>query len=155
MVYRFVEQQDIVLLTNLKGREFSSTFLDITPEGMITVKGTSKKGYAWNGCSPKWEIFDLALGTPDGAMDPKTFKPLTYYGSMFHDAIYQYKEVVPISRKEADLIFKAILKDCNFFWTKVYYSAVRAGGWMFGKWKKKESEKQVKIYMCSWLLKAV
>lgn len=113
-VYKFVHHSDVWLVTNFIDREYESEFLRIEPTGKITIKGSSHSGYAWDGCTPKVEVLDLIIGTPDGRLDYQTEKPITYYAFMVHDAIYQYKNEVPISRKEADLLFKAMLKDASF-----------------------------------------
>ena len=61
--------------------------LQIFENGIIRVK----EGYAWDGCSPKFNILDLfVLGTPDGIRDIETGKAKTYYASLVHDALYQF-----------------------------------------------------------------
>jgi len=54
--------------------------------GRITVM----RGYAWNGCSPKYCLFDILLGTPEGVVDSRTRRPKTFYASLVHDALYQF-----------------------------------------------------------------
>jgi len=60
--------------------------LIIETDGQITVT----RGYAWNGCSPKFCFLDLLLGTPEGVVHHHTGRPKTYYASMVHDALYQF-----------------------------------------------------------------
>lgn len=87
-----------------------------------------RKDYAWNGCSFKINIFDLfVFGTPEGILDYRTNKPKTYYASLVHDAIYQYK-IIP--RKDADRIFLEILESIRFRPSKIYYIMVRLFGWI-------------------------
>jgi len=130
-MYKFKNEEDYYkFVVRFRGRSFCSDYLEISIRGTIIIP----KGYAWDGCTPKFTFLDLVFGTPDGAIG-KHGKPKTYYASMVHDALYQYKSEVPISRKEADKLFYEMLKEEDFYWSKVYYFAVRAFGWMFGKWK--------------------
>ena len=91
------------------------TTVKIYKNGKGKVKGKNKSEYSWDGCSPKIKFSQLSyLGTPDDIIDPKTDKPYTYYASMIHDVIYQFKDIITISRKEADIIFKLLLKEYGF-----------------------------------------
>ena len=71
--------------------------------GYITIK----KGYSWNGCSY----------VPD-------FKG-TYYASLIHDALYQYR----INRNIADLVFYDLMKRDKSKVSWIYYKGV----YFFGK----------------------
>ena len=98
-------------------------WLEIKQDGTITVK----EGYAWDGCSPKFNILDLFwVGTPDGAIDEG--KPITYYASLVHDALGQFRkeEEMPFDRKQRDLIFAEMLE--GFIFQGLYYMAVRIFG---------------------------
>ena len=86
----------------LKGIYLATEYVFIS-DGYITIK----KGYAWNGCSY----------VPD-------FKS-TYYASLIHDALYQYK----VDRKIADLVFYDLMKRDNFKLKWIYYKGV----YFFGK----------------------
>ena len=86
----------------LKNVYYSSDWLHIS-NGYITID----KGYSWNGCSY----------VPD-------FKG-TYYASLVHDALYQYK----VDRKIADLVFYDLMKRDNFKLKWIYYKGV----YFFGK----------------------
>jgi len=132
-VYKFKTNKPVTFYTKIKGRTFKNEWIELCSDGSITIS----KGYAWNGCSPKYRVADLMIGTPDGAIDKRTFKPLTYYASMIHDAIYQFKSEIGISRKEADDIFHSELKYVYFFWAYLYYLVVRGFGWIYGEWLKK------------------
>jgi hypothetical protein len=87
-------------------------------KGMLVIR----KGYAWDGCSPKLSVLGLFwLGTPDGHIDCDTGKPFTYYASLVHDCLLQY-DIVP--RKEADRIFYDLMPD-RYPLRLLYYWAVR------------------------------
>ena len=128
--YKFITNKNVGFNTPILGRTFKNEWLEIKPSGVMIVS----KGYAWNGCSPKWQIFDLMLGTPDGAIDQQTFKPITYFESMLHDALYQFKDSIPVTRKEVDLIFHQGLKQRKFLWSNVYFFFVRCFGGFYGQW---------------------
>jgi len=136
-VYKFVHTIDTSIQTNIYGRIFETEWLKVEPNGIITVKGSNDRGYAWDGCSPKFNILQFTCGTPDGMLVYETCAPITYYASMFHDAIYQYKKEIDITRKETDNLFKENLKKADFMWWWLYYFAVWAFGWIRGKWKVK------------------
>ncbi|MCB0804935.1 MAG: DUF1353 domain-containing protein [Bacteroidales bacterium] len=147
-VWKFVHQQDFSYQTDLlRNRKCDYTWLSITEDGTITVKGSHKSGYAWDGCTPKWNLFHITWGNFDGMIKkfgPKDYKPYTYYASMVHDLLYQYKRCAPVTRKETDKIFLHMLRDAGFMWAGLFYFGVRAFGWVFSGWKykhKKEIEK--------------
>lgn len=151
-VYKFVYRQDISIQTNITGRTFENEWLLIAIDGKITVKGSHYKGYAWDGCSPKGNFIDLTWGTPDGRLDFSTERPITFFASMIHDVLYQYKNNVPISRKETDILFLITLQEATFKLTGLYYWAVRAFGGFYGSWAKVESQDDIKITNFSWKL---
>jgi len=135
-VYKYILEDDLFIQTNIFGRNFVNNWICFDELGMIRIK----KGYAWDGCSPKFKAFDLLIGTPDG----KTIKhengkhrAITYYASCLHDVIYQFKNEIPISRKEGDSLFLTQLNKVEFALTKVYLFFVRAFGWIYGNWDKK------------------
>lgn len=123
----FKIEEDFTYQSKIKGVEFDSEWLQVKKDGSIVVKGSHPGGYTWDGCTPKLNIFDLfVVGTPDGRIDVKTMKPKTYYASLVHDALYQYLHVVPIDKKEIDLLFLEMLGD--FKLRKLYYWAVKHFG---------------------------
>ena len=87
-----------------------------------------KKGYQFIGCSPKVQLFGHVVGTPDGKIDPKTGKPLTFYCSMVHDAMTMNDDEpnMPYTRKEMDDLFKHMLYEVGWKYSKLYWIAVRA-----------------------------
>ncbi len=91
-VYKFVHTNDEWIMTNLIGYKFENQWLRMKEDGAIIAKGSNLDGYTWDACSPKWHFIHLTWGTPDGKLDYDTEKPITYYASMFHDIIYQFKD---------------------------------------------------------------
>ena len=133
-VYIYCLEEDYTYRSSIKGRVFENEWFKLEKNGTITVKGSHKKGYAWDGCSPKFKFKDICwLGTPDAVLNWETKKPKTYYASMVHDVFYQFsKDVKPfIKRKEVDDLFYDILKENNFRLASVYYRVVRLVSWMF------------------------
>jgi hypothetical protein len=113
--------------------------LIIEQDGKITVT----RGYSWNGCSPKFFPFDLMLGTPEGAVHRDSGRPKTYHASLIHDALYQFLgNDAPITRHQADAIFKALLQECDFAPGWLYWLAV----WALGRFVRrgKEAKRQWK-----------
>jgi hypothetical protein len=105
--------------------------LEIRKNGEIKVLA----GYAWDGCTPKFSLWDICVGTPDGVPNALTKKPKAYYASLLHDALYQFsiQELpAPIDRrKEIDRIFLQLLERDGFAPRVVYYWAVRILGGLF------------------------
>ena len=111
--------------------------LIIAKEGEITVT----RGYSWNGCSPKFCVFDLMLGTPEGVVHRESGRPKTYHASLVHDAMYQFVGTHPlIKRRHADAFFKQLLRDCDFGPAWLYWAAVRLFGWLV--WRGKKANRQ-------------
>lgn len=86
---------------------------------------TIPESYSWDGCTPKRKMFGLIIGTWDGPENPETGKQWCYYGSLVHDALYQYHIQ---TRKTADKLFWELLK--GFKLRNLYYRSVRICGWM-------------------------
>lgn len=87
------------------------------------------RGYAWNGCSPKFCLCDILFGTPDGVVDVRTGRPKTYYASLVHDALCQFlPDGLPLSRGEVDRCFLALLRESGFRARWLYYAAIRLFG---------------------------
>jgi len=102
-------------------------WLQIFENGIIRVK----EGYAWDGCSLKFNILDLFfLGIPDGIRDIETGKAKTYYASLVHDALYQFMDhdKMPFKRKDMDRFFLRSMKERKFKMRYIYYFVVRVLG---------------------------
>ena len=84
--------------------------LEIRKNGQIKVLA----GYAWDGCTPKFSLWDICVGTPDGVPNAITTQPKAYYASLLHDALYQFSiQGLPAPldhRKEIDTIFLELLE---------------------------------------------
>jgi len=100
------------------GREWGSI-----KDGWLTIR----KGYSWNGCSPKFRIGPLMFGTWDGNMNPKTGKQWCYHASLVHDFLCQYKLG---SRHMADRMFHSMLH--GFSLQELYFIAVCTAGFFRG-----------------------
>lgn len=132
-VYLYCIKYDYKHQTAIRGRSFENEWFKIEPDGMITIKGTHFKGYAWDGCSPKIKIKDLYFGTKEAVLNYDTGFSKTYYASLVHDVFYQFSKDLKefIKRIEVDKEFYSVLKRDGFCFAKLYYRAVRCFGWMF------------------------
>jgi hypothetical protein len=99
----------------------------ITESGLLIVSA----GYAWDGCSPKWRIGDVLLGTPDAAPDDVNGLPKTYYASLVHDVLCQFERELShvVTRREIDMIFRRKMQEDGFGQAALYYGAVRTYAW--------------------------
>jgi len=119
--------------------------LEIYPDGTTKVLAT----YAWDGCTPKFVLWDITIGIPDGIPNLNTKRPKAYYASLLHDAFYQFLDNdLPISRESADKIFLEILERDDFAPRRIYYAAVRLFGnlfHLFSRWKRSYQGKKVSL----------
>jgi len=119
--------------------------LEIYPNGDAKVLAR----YAWDGCTPKFCVWDIVFGTPDGVPNVKTKKPKTYYASLLHDALYQFLDTqLPVKRASADGIFLEILTRDGFGPRWVYFIAVRVLGGAFRRftrWKRAYQGRKVPL----------
>jgi hypothetical protein len=118
-------QYDTVFFTDAHDR----LWLTIGADGTISIEPE----YTWDGCSPKFKWGWLLFGTPDGAPNPVTGYPYTYYASLIHDALLQWEDDprMPYSRDQIDVIFREKLRADGFPAAQWYYHAVR----LFTRWK--------------------
>jgi len=82
-----------------------------------------RKGYRWNGCSPKRHVPLLGwVGTPDTSRN--------LLASCVHDAAYQFSgtDHWPTTREQEDTLFRDILRSAGFFGTGLWFGAVRDFG---------------------------
>jgi len=132
-IYLYRIEKKYVHKSQIRKRKFENKWLKLEKNGNVTIKGTYKKGYAWDGCSPKWKFRDICFGTPEGVLNETTGMSKTYYASMVHDIFYQFSPDLKslITRKEVDDEFYLILKKNKFKSALVYYWAVRFVGWLY------------------------
>ena len=92
-------------------------------DGVLTIK----KGYAWDGCTPKWQPFGLVtFGTPDGAL--RFGKPWLYHPSLVHDALCQFRHELPFTQAEVTQIWRDHLKRDRWPLWRAYTFAVNHFG---------------------------
>lgn len=119
--------------------------LEIHSNGDVRVLSN----YAWDGCTPKFSILDILVGTPDGVPNERTKKPKTYYASLVHDALYQFLEINPdVSKAKADKIFLELLTRDGFAPRYLYYFAVSVFGGLshrFTRWKRSYQGRRVEL----------
>ena len=132
-VYIYCIKYDYEYHSSIKGREFENEWFKLEKDGKVTVKGTNKQGYAWDGCSIKWKIKDIYFGTPEGVLNFETGKSKTFYASLIHDVFYQFSKDIKsfITRAEVDREFYIILKAHKFSFARTYYGVVRLVSWLF------------------------
>lgn len=142
-VYVYCIKEDYAYKTSITGRSFENEWFKLSPDGTIIANGTNKRGYSWDGCSPKYKIGDMYFGTPEAVLNNETRHSRTYYASLIHDLFYQFSKDVKgiVTRREADREFYAILKRDGFRMAGWYYYAVRLFGWIW--WGKPEFIKRL------------
>lgn len=132
-VYVYCIKTDYQYQSAIKNLFFENGWFKLEQDGKVTVKGAHYKGYAWDGCSPKFKIKDVYIGALEAVLNFDTGQSKTYYASLIHDVFYQFSKDIRlfIKRKEVDREFYAILVKDGFRFAKLYYIAVRAFGWVF------------------------
>ena len=89
---------------HLIGVDFSNEWITIR-HGRITIKA----GYAWDGCSPTWNLGPLWFGPWDGPLTSEG-KPVTFYATLVHDALCQFRPDIPnLSKKQTVDLFRSML----------------------------------------------
>lgn len=113
--------------------------------GEVSYRFERPRTYAWDGCSPKVPFYWLAIfGTPDwwehrerlqrireGEIHEKeVFWPVAHHASLVHDALYQFLNVAPVRKEQADRLFQRMLRESGMprplAW--LYHFAVVHGG---------------------------
>jgi len=132
-IYVYCIKEDYPYKSSITDRSFENEWFRLDLDGKITIKGTNRRGYAWDGCSPKMKIWDVYFGTSEAVLNDDTRQSKTYYASMIHDVFYQFNKDVRsfVGRKEVDREFYNILKRDGFRFAKAYYYGVRAFGWIW------------------------
>lgn len=128
--------------------------------GEVTYDLDHPRTYAWDGCTPKaWFYWFMLLGTPDWYnknLDIVTvwydaekkvhypcqrtvFWPLAHKASVVHDALYQFLDTLPITKRQVDKLFQTLLIEAGMLRpiAYLYYLAVK----FFGA----RGEKQIRL----------
>ncbi|MFH1504176.1 MAG: hypothetical protein ABIH08_02135 [Candidatus Omnitrophota bacterium] len=58
-VYLYCINKDYTHKSSILGRKFDNDWMKLDEDGTVTIKGTFKTGYSWDGCSPKTKCFDV------------------------------------------------------------------------------------------------
>ncbi len=115
-VYVYCIKEDYRYQSGILGCEFENEWFSLSAQGMVIIKGSHHKGYAWDGCSPKFKIKDLYFGTSEAVLNYDTRQSKTYYASLIHDVFYQFSSQIrsQVPRNEVDKIFYQILQRDGF-----------------------------------------
>ena len=131
----FKISEPITINTLIKDVEFENEWILLLPDGDVTVKASSETPFCWDGATPKFNILDIVIGTPDGVVDMHTGKAKTYYATLLHDALYQFAPRGLVSRKQADKIMLEEMRKTKFKPRLIYYAVIRLLGGLW--WNKK------------------
>lgn len=121
--------QDVIL-----GVHFESERLSIMPNGEIMIKASRLQPFTWDGNTPKWNVLDIVVGTPDGVVHTLTGLRKTQRASLLHDALYQFAPRESVTRKQADKLSLLEMKKTKFKLARLYWFFVRLFGAFW--WKK-------------------
>lgn len=98
----------------LNGIEFENAWIKIN-NGTLTIK----QRYAWDGCTPKWQVFGVWwVGVPDGIL--RLGKPWMYFASLIHDALCQFRDKIAISKRAVTQIFNDVMERDKFPLRPIY-----------------------------------
>jgi len=138
--YRFVLTGDLAI--RIRRTLGDHSFSDETGHCWLHIMQNTifvREGYATDGCSPKFKVGPLWIGTPDFEW--------TRLASTIHDALYQFAHVpcFPLDRWQADCLFyELMLYDIerlnvrNKAWARLcaggYRNAVMSAGIPFYHW---------------------
>ena len=125
-------------LTGITGYAYRLPYTGIPGEISISNNGllAIDAGYCWDGCTPKWTIFDMVFGTPEGTLHATSGKSKTYEASLVHDALYQLSEhtFAAGERILADRLFYTMLREDKFKAAAIYYAVAKTfGRYMWGQ----------------------
>ena len=128
--YLYTLNCDCSFPTLVRGAQHDNEWMRLERNGRLLVKGSFRTGYAWDGCSPKWTLWDAVIGTPEGVLNPRTMVSKTYWPSLVHDVFYQFSADLrsSVRRRDVDRTFFAMLRREHFALARVYWLAVRLGG---------------------------
>ena len=117
-------QKKFMMYTGIKGFKYKDEFVTLKEDGAIIIE----RGYSWNGCTPKYDVFGVVLGAPEGIINKRGY-PTTYFPSCVHDVFYQIsKKVELLPRSLVDRLFYNMLRDEKFQLAWLYYLLVRIFG---------------------------
>ncbi|MFA5669432.1 MAG: DUF1353 domain-containing protein [Balneolaceae bacterium] len=139
-LWKFKLDKDLTLEREYDFLSFDKVESFIFPWATIVVSKNkirviAHEGYAWDGCTPKFHLKNIIVGVWDGPILYATKLPQAYLASLIHDILCQYMGKHAISRKQADQIFYAMLKEVDFLFAPLYYAAVRFFGMFFARRK--------------------
>lgn len=101
--------------------------MKLMSDGHIVVM----KGYCWDGCTPKFCLLDVLLGTPEGAVHYQSGHPKTWDASLVHDALCQFINTdLPLNQRQVDSIMLELLQEREFALSRFYWVGVRLFGWI-------------------------
>jgi len=100
--------------------------MTISPSGAVMIAA----GYAWDGCTPKFQCCGRVFGAWDGEIMADG-RPQAWRASLLHDALYQFSYRRAYTREQADIEFFHLLTEAKFKLASQYYSAVRLFGWVW------------------------
>lgn len=103
----------------LEGVSFRNEWLHISPDGTVAISA----GYAWDGCSPKWYVAGRTIGVPDGPIQSDGY-PQTAWASLVHDALCQFKHLVPVTKRQSIEVFNELLAAADWKFRRLYVAAV-------------------------------
>ncbi|UTW01238.1 hypothetical protein KDW99_08965 [Marinomonas rhizomae] len=96
------------------GIEFENAWCMIR-DGTLTIRAN----YAWDGCTPKVSFLGVWwVGVPDGIL--RLGKPWTYYASLIHDVLCQFRHKITISKQAVVKIFNDVLERDQFPLRPIY-----------------------------------
>lgn len=125
-VWRFQLDQDYSrYVPELAQVQFQNSWLGITA-GALCIRAD----YAWDGCSPTWflPLFGW-VGIPNGPLTAQGV-PQSYYATLVHDALCQFRGALPIDKAVAVALLKQMLIEGGFprWRASLYANAVRLLG---------------------------
>lgn len=101
------------------GVSFQNEWLRVDADGTITISA----GYAWDGCSPKWYVAGRTIGVPDGQIMNDGY-PQTAWATLVHDALCQFKHLVPVTKRQTVQLFDQMLREARWPMRRIYVAAV-------------------------------